>query len=89
MKKTGFYVIGGQYDDYCFGHADTLIGAKRIATKNEYYCDNWQGWAKPMIYPAEECEMATNFFGRQPCPKYGARGWCWDSDSKRWEEWRA
>lgn len=54
MKKNNYYVIGGQYEFYCYGGAPTLIGAKRLATKNKEYHDNWQGWVKPSIYRAED-----------------------------------
>ena len=57
MKKINYYVIGGQYEGICYGGTPTLIGAKRLATKNEEYWDNWQGWHKPRIYRAEETEI--------------------------------
>ena len=53
MKK--YQVIGGQYESYWYGESDSLRGAKIIATKNEEYWDNWQGWHKPNIYKAEDC----------------------------------
>lgn len=56
MAKNNFYVIGGQYESHCYGGTPTLIGAKRLATKNEEYWDNWQGWHKPLIYRAEDTE---------------------------------
>ena len=40
MKKNNYYVIGGQYEIICYGGTPTLIGAKRLATKNEEYWDN-------------------------------------------------
>lgn len=52
MKENKFYVIGGQYETFCYGGCPTLIGAKRLATKNIEYWDNWQGWHKPRIYKA-------------------------------------
>lgn len=57
MKKNNYYVIGGQYEYYCYGGTPTLIGAKRLATKCEEYWDNWQGWHKPSIYRAEDTEV--------------------------------
>lgn len=54
MKENKFYVIGGQYETVCYGGCPTLIGAKRLATKNIEYWDNWQGWHKPHIYKAED-----------------------------------
>lgn len=59
MKKYKYYVIGGQYEAYCYGGADTLLGAKRIAGKHDEYWDNWQGWHRPAIYKAEDCEEAA------------------------------
>lgn len=52
MKK--YQVIGGQYESHWYGESDTLRGAKCIATRNEEYWDNWQGWHKPAIYAADD-----------------------------------
>ena len=52
MKK--YQVIGGQYESIWYGESDSLLGAKRIATKHEEYWDNWQGWHTPKIYLAED-----------------------------------
>lgn len=57
MKQINYYVIGGQYESCCYGGTPTLIGAKRLATKNMEYWDNWQGWHKPKIYKAEDTEV--------------------------------
>lgn len=58
MKKDQkFAVIGGQYERYYYGTTATLIGAKRLATKNEEYWDNWQGWHKPAIYRIEDTDL--------------------------------
>lgn len=35
MKKNTYYVIGGQYESYCYGARPTLTGAKRLASKVE------------------------------------------------------
>lgn len=59
-EKNNFYVIGGKYESCCYGGARTLIGAKRLATKNMEYWDNWQGWHKPMIYQAEDTEVVES-----------------------------
>lgn len=56
MKHNNYYVIGGQYECYCYGGTPTLIGAKRLANKNREYWDNWQGWHTPKIYKAEDTE---------------------------------
>ena len=55
VKKTGFYIIGGQYRFRCYGWAPTLLGAKRIASRHDELWDNWQGWHRPKIYAAEDC----------------------------------
>lgn len=54
MKE--YQVIGGQYEPYWYGEADTLRGAKRIARKNAEYWGNWQGWHFPAIYYARNVE---------------------------------
>lgn len=80
MKKINFYVIGGQYESsHCYGGASTLIGAKRLATKNKKILDNSQGKQKLFIYRAEETEEIESY-GRITTtdgtiirvPKYGA-----------------
>ena len=68
MKKINYYVIGGQYESICYGGTPTLIGAKRLATKNEEYWDNWQGWHKPRIYQAEDTEVIDGGEIRVPVP---------------------
>ena len=55
--KNNYYVIGGQYESYCYGGTPTLIGAKRIANKNKEYWDNWQGWHTPAIYKADDTQV--------------------------------
>lgn len=57
METINYYVIGGQYESYCYGGTPTLIGAKRLANKNKEYWDNWQGWHTPEIYKAEDTEV--------------------------------
>lgn len=60
-KDNNYYVIGGQYEYFCYGGAPTLIGAKRIANKNCEYWDNWQGFHTPKIYAAADTEeIVTN-----------------------------
>jgi len=64
MKTNNKYiVIGGQYDYRTYGTAATLTGAKRLATKNAEYWDNWQGWHYPDIYRVEDVEAVETFFG--------------------------
>lgn len=85
-KEIKYYVIGGQYEDYNYGGAATLLGAKRIATKNEEYWDNWQGWHKPSIFKAEDCELSNNFYGRDYYPKANAvPEVSWNQYTKKWE----
>jgi hypothetical protein len=56
LKMKKFVVIGGQYEQYCYGQTDSLQAAKTLATKHEEYWDNWQGWRTPQIYRGEDCE---------------------------------
>lgn len=50
MKKVNnYYVIGGQYESYCYGGAPTLIGAKGLQQKNMEYWDNWKGCISPQF----------------------------------------
>lgn len=67
MKKINYYAIGGQYYFYCYGGAETLTGAKRIATANAEYWDNWQGWHIPAVYRAEDT-MTDDSGARWPAP---------------------
>jgi len=60
MKKINYYVIGGQYEYFCYGGTPTIIGAKRLANKNREYWDNWQGWHTPSIYAAEDTIEITS-----------------------------
>lgn len=78
MKK--YQVIGGQYKFIWYGESDSLQGAKRIATKNEEYWDNWKGWHKPKIYTREQCS-------KNKIPKPEEKEWPvaeWDSNLKKW-----
>lgn len=68
VRKTGYYVIGGQYEAYCHGWARTLLGAKRLARKSQELWDNWQGWHTPDIYAAEDCTSANTFHGEDIVP---------------------
>ncbi len=52
MKEYKYYVMGGQYEDICYGGSDSLRGAKLIATKNREYWDNREGWHTPAVYLA-------------------------------------
>lgn len=68
MKKNNYYIIGGQYEYFCYGGAPTLIGAKRLANKHKEYWDNWQGWHTPKIYAADDCRPVTGFYGETIAP---------------------
>lgn len=62
-RKNRYTVIGGQYEYYDYGSYPTLVGAKRVATKNMEYWDNWQGWHKPSVYRIEDThEIETHGF---------------------------
>lgn len=89
-NKIKYYVIGGQYNAYCYGGCATLLGAKRIAGRHLEYWDNWQGWHAPKIYRAEDCEMRDDPYGRYSCmmPKAGtmACAFAWyDNGRLIWE----
>lgn len=73
MKKINYYVIGGQYQYYCYGGTPTLIGAKRLASKSAEYWDNWQGSHVPKIYKAEDVRECKNFYGKTFSPAEGAK----------------
>lgn len=72
MDEMKYYVIGGQYQSYCYGGAATLLEAKQLASRNAEYWDNWQGWNVPAIYRAEDTEECANFYGENRCPVCGA-----------------
>lgn len=55
MKNIKYSVIGGQYRYHWYGDFDNLLTAKRVATKNCEYWDNWQGWHKPSIWLESDC----------------------------------
>lgn len=88
MKNINYYVIGGQYEAYCYGGSETLLGAKQKAAKHDEYWDNWQGWHRPKVYAASDCMLANSqFFGEQMVPKAGAYPVAvYDMDSKHWAE---
>lgn len=88
MSKIKYYIIGGQYQSYCYGGTPTLLEAKRLAHKCAEYWDNWQGWHIPNIYRSEDTEECTNFYGDTRCPVNGALpvAWAWyNDDCPIWE----
>lgn len=64
-----YAIIGGQYQSYFYGFASSLHAAKLLATRNEEYWDNWQGWHTPNIYNSEDVEPIVNFYGDGYAPK--------------------
>ena len=58
MKK--YIVVGGQYSFHYYGGSDSLLGAKRIASKNEEYWDNLTGWHVPSVYLSEDFRFNEN-----------------------------
>lgn len=86
LKKTGFYVLGGQYASYCHGWCRTILGAKRLARKSQEYWDNWAGWHTPSIFAAADCEVRETFHGEDVVPNHECRGpVAWYKNGK-WEE---
>lgn len=69
MKK--YQIIGGKYEYFWYGEADTLDVAKNIATRSIEYWDNWGGWNVPNIYRKEDCKtivcngMLTHYDGQK------------------------
>ena len=85
MKAINYYVIGGQYESYCYGGAATLLGAKRLAGKHVEHWDNWQGAYRPRIYAAKDCIKTKNFYGWQMVPGENAYPVAqYDSKTHRW-----
>lgn len=66
--KNKYYVIGGQYQYHCYGGAETLKQASKLARECEEFWNNWQGLHFPNIYRAEDTvEIETeNGFTRVP-----------------------
>lgn len=58
-REVNYYVIGGQYRYINYGGCKTLIGAKRIASRNKEYWDNWQGWHTPAVYDSADVDAET------------------------------
>ena len=80
-----YVVIGGQYKQCYYGMARTLRGAKRIASQNCEYWDNWQGWTVPKIYAIEDCEEKDGRYFH----KYGAypvSTGAWTGNRVKWED---
>lgn len=84
MKANNYYVIGGQYQSFCYGGTPTLLGAKRLANRSVEYWDNWQGFHTPQIYRAEDCENVNNFYGETIAPRFDARPVAWVYPNGKW-----
>lgn len=69
MSLKKYVVIGGQYEAYYYGSCDTLLGAKRLASKSVEFWDNWQGWHYPKIYLSSDVGPVTNFYGEGYAPE--------------------
>lgn len=80
-----YAVIGGQYQSYFYGFADSLHAAKLMATRNKEYWDNWQGWHTPAIYRAEDVKPIENFYGAGYAPEYGAEPVATRRENGKWE----
>ena len=75
-KKDGYYVVGGQYKYICYGWCKTLLGAKRLARKNQEYWDNWAGWHTPSVYEACDCSGdMIPYYGAYPVAIYKNGEW--------------
>lgn len=88
MREQGYYVIGGQYEAYNYGWRKTLLGAKRLAGKCDEYWDNWQGWHRPQIYAAGDCEMRKTFYRDYEVMvpmEFAEPVAVWDRDARKWE----
>ena len=84
-KEINYYVIGGQYEWYCHGGAATLAGAKRLASANMEYWDNWQGWHYPAVYAAANThDVVSQFYGAGRAPLPGAVPVATRRDGERW-----
>ena len=81
MKK--YQVIGGQYRQVWYGESDSILQAKRIATRHEEYWDNWQGWHKPRIYEADAVDEKTGYIKPGYYPIF-----VWSERSHKWIEQR-
>lgn len=66
-----YYVIGGLHADWCFGGADTLAEAKKIADDHVEYFDEYYCFRKPAIFRAEDTEVIVANSGT-PCYREGA-----------------
>lgn len=82
MGKEKYAVIGGQYQSYFYGFAETLHAAKILASKHTEYWDNWQGWHTPKIYKSEDVTKIKNFYGSGYAPKPFCRPFAVKSSGK-------
>lgn len=81
MKKENKYaVIGGQYHNVYYGCTPTLQGAKRLATQNEEYWDNYIGKHTPIIKKIED----TNEIDGARYPKHDGSPY-FEKSSGKWK----
>lgn len=74
--KTGKYaIIGGKYQSYFYGFADSLHAAKILASKCAEYWDNWQGWHIPAIYAADDVQPVETSMAPAMRPGSGLYPW--------------
>lgn len=91
MENNQFVVIGGQYGSYDYGTTTTLLAAKRLATANEEYWDNWQGVHVPEIYKIEDTKVVvskgrlTSYDGQEIRIPVGKPYMIKNSKTNKWE----
>ena len=80
MEKDEYVVIGGQYHNIYYGCTSTLQGAKRLATKNGEYWDNYAGKQIPKIYNIyDTIEIdGVRYPKHYGCPYYTKLGGKWE-----------
>lgn len=85
-KEKKYAVIGWNGAPYCYGKAATLIGAKRLATANQYLTA-FGDWAKPEIYRIEDVTKWEAWFGDTLAPKTEDTRpvATWNKEAKKWE----
>lgn len=82
-----YVIIGGQYQAYSYGVADTLEEAKAIADDNLEHWDNYCGWHYPSIYKADDVMPVSNYYGDGYCRKPWAYPVATRDYGYRWLVW--
>ena len=71
---------------YCHGEAPTLLGAKRLATKSQYF--EGFDWYTPIVMRMEDTREVKNFYGLHRAPKRCSECSYWVRDANgRWHEY--